>query len=202
MLRPVTSTGVSTRTKEHIVRRLRKTTQHAGRSFRRPATIAAATILAIGALAGTAAAVLSASSGAGQLHMENRGETAPAPAPGMAWVTLPGSEIQVNANEGHLINARFTAESTCSSPAAGSCVVRIVADHGMITELDPASGTDFAFDTDVVGAADADGAEAHAMERSRRLPAGNYDIRVEYAVTNAATVFTVDDWHFAVETSQ
>jgi hypothetical protein len=82
-------------------------------------------------------------------------------------------------------------------------VVRIIADSGgAITQLDPASGRDFAFDTDLVGAVDVDGAEGHAMERSRRLLPGNYDIRVEYEVTNAATVFTVDDWHFAVESSK
>lgn len=185
------------------MRRTRKTSPHAGRVYRRPAAIAAATILAIGALAGSAAAVLSNSSGGTQLRMENRGDTTPAPAAVMAWTTLPGSEIHVNSpNNDVLINARFTAESTCSGAAAGSCVVRIVADNGgAVVQLDPASGRDFAFDTVVAAGVDADGAEGHAMERSKRVPAGNYDVRVEYAVTNAAIVFEPDDWHLAVELS-
>jgi ferredoxin len=119
--------------------------------------------------------------------MENRGETMPAPVPGVAWSTVPGSEIHlITPEESLLVNARFTAESACNGQAAGACVVRIIAG---ITQLDPASGRDYV-------------EEGHAMERSRRLPAGNYDIRVEYAVTNAATVFKLDDWHFAVEMSK
>jgi hypothetical protein len=123
--------------------------------------------------------------------MENRGETMPAPVPGVAWSTVPGSEIHlITPEESLLVNARFTAESACNGQAAGACVVRLIADSTAgITQLDPASGRDFAFDTDVGGAVDVDVEEGHAMERSRRLPAGSYDIRVECAVTNAATVF-------------
>jgi hypothetical protein len=72
---------------------------------------------------------------------------------------------------------------------------------GVITPLDPASGMDFAFDTDVAGGSD-DDAEAHATERSRRLQAGPYTIRVQYAVTNAGTTFILDDWDHTVELSQ
>jgi len=174
---------------------------HGGRIYRRAATIVTATILAIGAFASIAAAVLTASNGAGQVRMDNRGETAPATTNSTTWVNLPGSGIPVNADS-RLINARFTAETTCNGPNAGACVVRIVAVNAAgITELDPASASDFAFDTDVLGAGDADGAEGHAMERSRRLLDGAYTIRVQYAVTNATTTFQLDDWHFAVETS-
>jgi hypothetical protein len=137
--------------------------------------------------------------------MENRGETTAAPAPGVAWSTVPGSEIHliIGGEESLLVNARFTAESACNGQAAGVCVVRIIADSAAgITQLEPASGRDFAFDTAVGGGVDVDVKEGHGMERSRRLPAGTYDIRVEYAVTNAATVFELDDWHFAVETSK
>jgi hypothetical protein len=189
------------------VHRTRKTIQrspHVGRSHRRPAMIAAATILAIGALAGTAAAVLTTSIGGPQVSMQNRGDDAPtaSPAAAMTWVNLPGSGINVNADS-KLVNARFTAESTCNGDGSGVCAVRIIAvdPMGAITPLDPASGMDFGFDTDVAGASD-DGAEAHAMERSRRLQAGPYTIRVQYAVTNAGTTFTLDDWDHTVELSQ
>jgi hypothetical protein len=164
------------------------------------ATLAVTAIVACGALATTAAAVLTASSGGTQITMDNAGETAAAPAPGMAWANLPGSDINVNGDS--VINARFTAESTCNGEGAGACVVRIIAVNAAgVTPLDPASGNDFAFDTDVPGGVDFDLAEGHAMERSRRLADGPYVIRVQYAVTNPATAFRLDDWHFAVETS-
>jgi hypothetical protein len=184
------------------VRLTRNTTQdsgHAGRSYRRSATIAAATILAIGAFAGTAAAMLTGSTGGSQISMDNRGDDAPSATSNMVWTNVPGAEVVLN--NAHVINARFTAESTCNGPASGGCVVRIIADNGAIVDLDPSSGTDFSFDTDLPGAGEVDAREGHAMERSRHLE-GAYSIRVQYAVTNAATTFTLDDWHFAVENSQ
>jgi hypothetical protein len=171
----------------------------ARRMYRRPATIAAATMLALGAFTGIAAAVLTASTGAGQFRMDNRGETVGSTTASIVWVNLPGSDIPVNADS-KLINARFTAESKCGGVNAGACVVRIIAVDAMgITVLDPDSGADFAFDSYVPGSTD--GAEGHAMERSRRLNGGAYIIRVQYAVTNNTMAFTLDDWHFAVETS-
>ncbi len=79
----------------------------------------------------------------------------------------------------------------------------LAADDGtMRTELDPISGLDFAFDTSTGNASIDDLAEGHAMERSRRLPKGDYRLRVQYSVSAGSTKFTVDDWHFAVEASQ
>jgi hypothetical protein len=65
----------------------------------------------------------------------------------------------------------------------------------VVTSLHPRSEKNFAFDS--VGATDQ--WEAHAMERSRRLPPGTYDIKVQWRVVGAAT-FRLDDWHFTVET--
>jgi hypothetical protein len=100
-----------------------------------------------------------------------------------------------------LVNARFTAESNCTRavPAAGGwCSTRIVAQRigGATVELNPQAGTDYAFDS--VGT---DQHEGHAMERSIRLGAGTYVIRVQRAVTNNAISFRLDDWHLAVESS-
>ena len=43
------------------------------------------------------------------------------------------------------------------------------------------------------------------MERSKRLFGGqngaNYQIEVQYAVTNKNIMFTLDDWHLAVHTN-
>jgi hypothetical protein len=169
---------------------------------RQPAAVAAATILALGAFAGTAAAVLTGSSGTSQLHMDNRGDTAEQNTSSIVWKDLAGSEILVKAHESHLVNARFTAESKCYNGGA-RCAVRIVAVHagtGAVTELDPANGMDFAFDSVTPGVHDETG-EAHAMERSRRLDVGKYWLRVQFAVTDPTTKFRLTNWHFAVETS-
>lgn len=168
---------------------------------RTPAAIAAATALALAAMAGTAAAVLSGSSGTSQIQIVNKTDNAPTSTNAVAWTNLPpGSEISVTVPNGttRLVNARFTAESKCSSGGnLGHCSVRIVAigPAGTI-ELDPVSGIDFAFDDD-----NADGPSARAVERSIRLGPGVWRLVVQRAVTNAAIGFTLDDWHFAVEVS-
>jgi hypothetical protein len=67
------------------------------------------------------------------------------------------------------------------------------------TEMDPASGMDFAFDS---VATSNDFWSASAMQRSIRLPPGTYRIFVQRAVTNAATVFRLDDWDFQLDVTQ
>jgi hypothetical protein len=101
-----------------------------------------------------------------------------------------------------LINARFTAESGCRGSAIGSCSVRIVAHSaatGTVTELQPASGMNFTFDSTNHGGNDLQ--ESHAMERSLRLPAGHYRFGVQHAVSIGSISSSLDDWHFAVEAS-
>jgi hypothetical protein len=170
---------------------------------RKPAAIAAATLLAFGALAGTAAAVLTGSTGTSQLRMDNRGDTTEQNTSSIVWKELAGSQILVKAHDTNLVNARFTAESQCYNGAGAWCAVRIIAVDiatGTIIELDPVSGMDFAFDAVAPGAHDETG-EAHAMERSRRLTLGKYWLRVQFAVSNPTTKFRLTNWHFAVETS-
>jgi hypothetical protein len=170
---------------------------------RKPVAVAAATVLALGAFAGTAAAILTGSTGTSQLRMDNRGNTAEQNTDVVAWKDLAGSDVPVTVPDNRLVNARFTAESKCYSVPGAWCAVRIIAIDTMtaaIVELDPASGMGFAFDAAVPGVHDETG-EGHAMERSRRLTVGKYLLRVQFAVTNAGTKFRLDDWHFAVETS-
>ena len=69
---------------------------------------------------------------------------------------------------------------------------------GVSTPFNPASGLDYAFDSNPAGAID-DQWEGNAMERSVRLQSGTYRIRVQRAVNNATTIFRLDDWHLAVE---
>jgi hypothetical protein len=116
--------------------------------------------------------------------------------------TLPGTTITVGIASGNssLIEARFTAESSCFGGAAGNgCSLRVVARNistGTLLELHPASGDNFRFDS--VSSAN-DGREGHAMERSFRLPAGGWNISVQWKTTSSSTTFVLDDWHFAVD---
>jgi hypothetical protein len=105
-------------------------------------------------------------------------------------VTVPGGAVR-------MIDARFTAETQCVG-TRGYCAVRIVvvAPNGAVTELDPAAGADFAFDS----AAGGDTWEGHAMERtSRYLSPGTYRVRVQARVVSGATRVRLDDWSLAVE---
>jgi hypothetical protein len=173
---------------------------------RRPLTIAVTAIVAVGAFAATAAAVLTPSLGKTQTQMSNVAETDASSTSSTTWVPVPGSDVPMTLSASGLINARFTAESACTGAGSGWCSVRIVvysAATSSFTELNPASGTDFAFDSDTGGSAD-DLYESNAMERSIRLPAGSYRFRVEYAVralTSDPVTSRLDDWHFAVEAS-
>jgi hypothetical protein len=102
----------------------------------------------------------------------------------------------------------FFAETSCAGPQAGGCSVRIIAINlqtGQPVELNPQAGFDYAFDSDMPGASN-DLLEGHGMERSIRLAGdGNggtdYQIEVQYGVTNPNSQFTLDDWHLAVEAS-
>jgi hypothetical protein len=172
------------------------------RTRRRPAVIAAATIALIAAFAATAVAFVTTSSGKAQVSMSNVTENAPISTSSTTWVDLNSTIPLSVPSDGLLVNARFTAESLCTQKA-GICRVRIVADDGnTLTELEPVSGLDFAFDTSTGNASIDDLAEGHAMERSLRLKKGEYRIRVQYSVSAGSTKFTLDDWHFAIEASE
>ena len=174
------------------------------RRIKRVAIVIAALSLALTA---TATAVITSTKGGLQVSVDKRtGDTPSSTSNNMAWSEINGASVVVSvpAGQSRLYDVPFYAESQCSGPMGGTCAVRIVAlnlDTGVPIELSPASGLDFAFDTDVPGAPD-DLREAHAMERSARLTADDdgtdYQIEVHYRVTNNQTVFTLDDWHLAV----
>jgi hypothetical protein len=117
-----------------------------------------------------------------------------------SYATLPGATgtIAVPADESGLILVRFSAESQCSGGAAGNwCSVRILLDG---TEMDPAAGLDFAFDS--VNSPDSFW-EAASMDRSRAgVGSGNHTVTVQWAVTSASTLFRIDDWSLTIERAQ
>src|SRR5690242_10343775 len=169
-------------------------------------------LFAAGILTGTAAAVLTADAAEAQLRVDNRTNNLPPPTRSTTFVDLPGANVVVRVppNQSRLYDVPFFAESQCSWPGSGGwCSVRIIATNlanGASVELNPASGIDYAFDSDPTPGAIDDNWEGHGMERSKRLPGGPngaaYRIRVQYAVTNANIPFRLDDWHLAVITNQ
>ena len=124
----------------------------------------------------------------------------------VVYVDVAGANVVVGvpAGQTRLFVARFAGESQCAGAAAAPqayCSLQIIATDaaGVSVPFDPASGLDYAFDSNPPGAAD-DLWESNAMERSKRLRAGTYRIRLQRAVTNNQTFFRLDDWHFSVET--
>jgi hypothetical protein len=168
---------------------------------RRLISFTAATIFMTGILATGALAALVSSSSTGLLRIDNRSNNVGQGTSSNTFVDLTGASVLVAVPAGgRLIRARFTAEGRCDGSPPGTCVARIVAlntGNSTTTELNPASGTDFVFSP-----ANGTFSGAHAMERSRRLTAGNYNIKVQFAVTGIMVGNTLDDWHFTVETYQ
>lgn len=113
-----------------------------------------------------------------------------------AFVDVPGASTFVTIPSGtrRMIDARYTAESQCTGN--GWCAVRIVIVRpgGVVQELNPQSGTDFAFDSG------SDLWESHAIERtSPYLPAGTYQVKVQAGTVAGASSLRLDDWTLAVE---
>ena len=163
-------------------------------------------MLAGGIVAGTAAVALVAGAGGTDTRVDVRSETAASVNNSLVFVDVPGANVVVTVPTGQsrLFIARFAGESQCFGAAAapaGFCSLQIIATNvaGASVPFDPSSGVDYAFDSNPAGAAD-DQWEGNAMERSKRLGAGTYRIRVQRRVTNNTTFFRLDDWHFSVET--
>jgi len=115
-----------------------------------------------------------------------------------AFVDVPGATTTITISSGtrRMLDVRYTAESQCGG-SGGWCAVRavVVRPNGTLLELNPQSGTDFAFDS-----AGADNWESHAIERtSSYLPAGTYRVKIQAGVVAGATSLRLDDWTLAVE---
>lgn len=171
-------------------------------TLRRLFTIAALTLTAVLA-ATTASAVLTARVGSDTERQHFITEDTVFTTGNAFWTNVPGATRRVIIGPGtrRMLDVRYTAESACTGPAAaGYCSVRIIVQYpsGFRQELDPADGTDFAFDS-VSTSGDDDQWEAHAMERSSVwLRPGTYRVIVQATVVGGATQFWLDDWHLYV----
>lgn len=116
-----------------------------------------------------------------------------------AWVTLPSTTITVIVPSGasRLVNARFSGESLCTGTSW--CSMRIVYrpyTTGVITEMSPGSGADFAWDTP------GGSWETNMIERSTStfLGAGSYHVMVQAQLVSptSSPQMRIDDYHLAV----
>jgi hypothetical protein len=125
------------------------------------------------------------------------------------WTDVPGATISFAVPPGttDLFLARYTAESVCYG-TSGWGSVRIVMvvptiPASPLIEMDPASGSDYAFDTTSPPYL----YQGHALERSKSYtaPAGLFGTTVTLkvqALVTGPTTLRLDDWHFTVEQLQ
>jgi hypothetical protein len=110
---------------------------------------------------------------------------------GFVDITGADETITVPTGETARLYVTFSAESICSA-AASWCSVRITVDG---TEIEPAAGTNYAFDS----GAGSDQWEGHAFVRaSGTLAAGSHVVRAQFAVVGGG-VITLDDWAMVIE---
>jgi hypothetical protein len=123
------------------------------------------------------------------------------------FADVPGAATTVTVlpNTQAFILIRFSAESDCFAPGTQAhCSLRIMVGD---VEAEPASGTDFHFDSaDGISGSARDLSESHSMDRSvGPLGSGAYTVKVQWAVINlfegsgSGIFFTLDDWSLTVE---
>lgn len=181
--------------------------------WRRAAVMAVGVAAAIGLTAGAAVALapdqttggasISSLTGHGagrQVYFKVRTENAAWTGAAAAWTDVPGAAHSFSVASGtyRMFHAEFNAESLCTG-SSGWCSVRILAHNtttGAVTELNPADGTNYAFDAP----GSASEWEGHALSRtSYYLPAGNYVVKAQAMRVGAGvSSFWLDDWNFAV----
>jgi hypothetical protein len=97
-------------------------------------------------------------------------------------------------NTGFLV-ATFTAESNCAGTPGGWCNIIINCDG---VELQPAVGTDFAFDSVGTTSSTSNWHSLSVTRRSNPITGGNHSCEVRENLISA-TSFRLDDWIFQVE---
>ena len=109
----------------------------------------------------------------------------------VGFVNLVNVNIAVPAGTFRCIKVVFTAETLCQGPAAvaDNCIIRAL-DNAI--EMNPQGGG-----AQILLSEDST-PNAHAYEWVSRVGGGNHNIQIQRRVTNAATIFTLDDWTFDV----
>ena len=111
--------------------------------------------------------------------------------------------VEIPAGAQGYILATFTAESVCSG-ASGYCRVRLMIDANgddTFTEMLPAEGADYAFDSTDAGSETSSSWESRSIQRYATVGRGcTCTVRVERSVSSVAVVFDTDDWLLTVQT--
>jgi hypothetical protein len=173
------------------------------RMRRRSFTVLIGALVAVLLFAGTAVGVLVTFSGGRDLATQARSQTSQFNTSSQLFITLSSLTYTVASGTSRFFDARFTGESLCSGTANNICIVRVVARNdatGAISELNPQSSPDFAFDQ--VSSSGNDLNEAHAMERFIRLGSGSWTFLLQIRVSNTNSTFSIDDWSFVVDERQ
>lgn len=138
-------------------------------------------------------------SGGGLIQTKVATETDPwATSTPNTWVNVPGSTLTVTVPSGtsRLLNATFNAASYCL--AQHRCAVRIVARKAGTstpTELRPAAGNVFSFDSQDLGG---ESWQAHSVSRSVVRSAGTWYVYVQAQPVGDGGPLNLDDWNFVV----
>lgn len=112
-----------------------------------------------------------------------------------AWTEVATGQVIVPEGETAYLVVTYNAESSCYG-ADIYCFTRVLVNG---TEIDPAAGSGYAFDSSDNNTETSDSWEAHVMVRvTGPLDPGTYDIAVEAGV-GAGGTFRLDDWTLVVE---
>jgi hypothetical protein len=176
-------------------------------SRRKRLALAGAALVILGGVASGAFATITTNSGGTKTYSYVVRQDAATTTSSTSFVTIPGAVAPVTVSDGgDLIIASFTAESACysSSTAARWCSVRLILvnrSNGAVTQMLPASGIDFAFDSTNLGRETSASWQGHSMDRAYRIGNGSYYVIAQQAVTSTSTVLRLDDWMLSVEKS-
>jgi hypothetical protein len=103
--------------------------------------------------------------------------------------------ITVPAPQTGFFVATFTSESNCAGSPGGYCSIVINCDG---VELQPAVGTDFAFDSVGPTSSTSNWHSLSVTRRSNPVTGGNHSCEVRESLLSASS-FRLDDWIFEVE---
>jgi hypothetical protein len=153
-----------------------------------------ATVLAVACqMSESQAAPVSHSCGA-VIKSRVKTETVPFATSSTPFVNVPGGQIPVvvPAGKTYCVKIRFSAQMRCTDSAAGDeCFIRALAGANM---ADPAiNGITFSAEDATYS--------VRSFQWIKELGAGTHNVRVQAAVQNAATSFSIQAWTLDVETS-
>jgi len=110
-----------------------------------------------------------------------------------SFTDLTSTSIDIPSGSTATVVATFSAESACSG--GGFCSVRILIDGN---EMNPNTGTDFAFDSSDNNTETSSSWESHAIVRSRDgIASGSHTVAVQYKA-GAGSAFRLDDWGLSI----